>query len=519
MIEHRRQQDSRSATSEHGRTHAPRWRFVVQMAALLCSSGCQTWHKSHEAALISYTAGDLAESHASLTDARQALRAEQHLLALEEAMLQLARGETSQAETLLRHEREELELLQQADAAEQTASILSDRRAIAWSGRAFERQMVLNLALLASLSGDRQDSFAWSMQLADQTHARMTELAKAAERSEPDHAIATSDASATATVSPVGFESATALPRETVVAASASDQALALGTYLAAVVQSERATRSDETERCLTDLAVWNPDFARVLNDPAGSHLGVRCQPGHGAVHIIALVGHAPRWVSESAEPTSAALLIADRIISATGKHTLPPTIAAVKIARPEFQSALLPVTAMRAAVLAGDANGQPQAELTFVTAVDLQAAAQSCYLETRDEEIARAVSRRVLKKGAVYVLKETQKVHRNSLVDLGINVAGVAWEALEKADTRSWRLLPARVDVARTELPAGNWELRLGPATARPVTVTVPVADGRNTTVVCFLPDTSLVGNILIGGPERRVQPVTESNRPRYQP
>ena len=111
-----------------------------------------------------------------------------------------------------------------------------------------------------------------------------------------------------------------------------------------------------------------------------------------------------------------------------------------------------------------------------------------------------------------MYVLKETQKVHRNSLVDLGINAAGVAWEALEKADTRSWRLLPARVDVAQCELPAGDWTLALGTSTTRLTIVSVPVADGRNTTVVVFIPDAMPTGNILIGGPEHRSVPVTET-------
>ena len=72
---------------------------------------------------------------------------------------------------------------------------------------------------------------------------------------------------------------------------------------------------------------------------------------------------------------------------------------------------------------------------MTFSTVVDLNEVALASYHEHRDEEIAHAITRRVVKKGAVYVLKEAQNIHRNSYVDLGINLAGIAWEAMEKAE------------------------------------------------------------------------------------
>ncbi len=135
-----------------------------------------------------------------------------------------------------------------------------------------------------------------------------------------------------------------------------------------------------------------------------------------------------------------------------------------------------------------------------------MNAAALASFENNRDEEVARIVVRRVVKKGTIYVLKEAQKVSRNTAVDLAVNVAGIAWEAMEKPDLRSWHLLPARIDVARTELPAGTWktDLQVGSGTGGRVQVPVHIADGRNTFVVFFVPENSITGDILVGGADQ---------------
>jgi len=42
----------------------------------------------------------------------------------------------------------------------------------------------------------------------------------------------------------------------------------------------------------------------------------------------------------------------------------------------------------------------------------------------------------------------------------LAVDLAGVAWEATESADTRCWGLLPDQIQVLRVELPAGRHEI-----------------------------------------------------------
>ena len=493
------------------------WSLAALGIVSCLNSGCQTWQKSHESAISNFGAGDLEVSKTALADSQKSLRSEKKLLELDQAILELASGDVRQAEGRFRNLRHELEFLEQKDVTEQASSMLMDSRAVAYSGRDFERRMVLNMALLTSILGDGQDSFAYSLQVTEAAAKRREAIAAKLNKDAGSSRLADSHDTTPleSHVKPAGFV-ANVSSGSLAVPTSSLDQPLALSSYLAAAVQSESPTRHHETESAITDIGYWNPTFLRHDKTSSGGEFGTRCKPGNGTLHVIALVGKAPRWVSESAEPTSTALLIADQIISATGKHTLPPTIASVKIAKPEPAGYLLPAGSLRCVV--GPSNSTPQqvaaSPLTFSTVVDMHEVAQASYNEHRDLEIASAITRRVIKKGAVYVLKETQNIHRNSLVDMGINVAGIAWEAMEKADTRSWRMLPGRIDIARTELPAGQWTTKLqitGYGTSgHHSSVPIHIADGRNTYILCIIPERELTGNILVGGADNHVVPAS---------
>jgi hypothetical protein len=479
-------------------------------------SGCSGWQKTHEAALTAWSAGDLETSTSKLDASQSSMRAEKEMLELDQSILQLAAGEPAQAETRLRRVRDELEHLAQKDVTEQATSMMTDSRAVAYAGRDFERQMLLNMLMISSVLNDGQDAFAYSLQASEKTYERREAIASAAKKLKDEAIAAKPPADSTSGIARVSFPgtvelSETADSRVVEIPASPLDQPLALSSYLTAMVQSESSSRSSEVETALQEVKYWNPKFEQLVNGARGD-MGIRCQRGNGSLHIIALVGQAPRWVSESAEPTSAALLIADRIISATGKHTLPPTIASVKIARPERVFQGVPVTALRSSVSAPDQPGTVVAAANFSTLVDLNEVAEASYREHRDDEIAAVIIRRVMKKGTVYVLKETQGIHNNTWVDLGVNAAGVVWEAMEKPDTRSWRTLPARIDVSRCELPQGDWTVQVSLSQyGSPQSISVPahIEDGRNTCVVCLIPDRSFAGHVLVGGADRAKIPV----------
>jgi hypothetical protein len=432
-------------------------------------------------------------------------------LKLDLAMVDLARGESVAAESRFRELRDELAHLSQRDLSEQTAAAFTDARATSYSGRDYERQMVLSLGLLSSVMSGSGDAFAWSLQAEELTASRWQELRGEAQsgvaKLEPD-----SGTSSSGEVEQAGWKSeglSEEKPDPKLVAAE-HDAPLALASWLTALVQSETPSRAIETEAALKQVAFWSGEKSDRL---PGGRLGVRCAKGSGSLNVIVLAGRAPEWESESAEPTTTALLIADRILSATGRHTLPPTLISVKISRPKIVwrpgSAAPVVCRLR---VGGD-DEKPRV-LGLSTLVDLNAAAASSYRAHRDDELAAAVIRRVVKKGTVYAVKETAQISGNTMVDFGVNAAGVAWEALEKPDTRSWTTLPAVVLAAQEELPVGEHRLELlGPlpdfgGRRGYGEFVVRVEDGRNTNVLCVIPNEAIAGSILISGPELKTVP-----------
>ena len=477
------------------------------------ASGCHNWQKSHEAAVAQFGHGDIEVSRAALMESQQQRRSEKKVLELDAGILDLASGNVGQAETRFRTIRRELEHLEQKDVTEQVSSMMTDSRAVAYSGRDFERRMVLNMALLTSLLGDGQDAFAYSMQATEEATNRKVALSDAAKKESDSNGLAESAPEPgviAGSITPASYSSDRNKPA---CVASPLDQPLAFSSYLSTAIQSEQPSRYLETEQALNDIGFWNPLFQRHEQATARGEFGSRCAAGNGTLHVITLIGKAPRWVSESAEPTTVALLIADRIISATGKHTLPPTIACVKIARPMPFGNPIPAGHVQCLIGPYGAPETSSAPIAFSTVVDLNEVARASYEQHRDEEIAHAIARRVVKKGAVYVLKEAQNIHRNTFVDLGINVAGIVWEAMEQADTRSWRMLPARIDIARSELPAGRWSITLRLSQSggsRPQTVPVHIENGRNTYIVCMVPEQEFTGQILVGGADNASIPVT---------
>ena len=123
----------------------------------------------------------------------------------------------------------------------------------------------------------------------------------------------------------------------------------------------------------------------------------------------------------------------------------------------------------------------------------DVGQLALDSYRANRNAIVARAVARRVIKKATVAAAKETMKT--DGLASVGMDIAGIAWEATEGADTRCWGLLPNDIQVMRIETPKGTPSIQLTPLRGgRPVgpskQIDVTVIDGRNTYVLCWFPD-----------------------------
>lgn len=455
---------------------------------LTCTGlGCQSTASLQRTAIAEFEAGRPLQTITALQEAEQKRNAETQILEADLAIAELMAGQPQQAGLRLRKVKEELDFLSQKDFGEQALSVVADSRTISYSGREFEKAMIRNLLTLASLLSDRQDAFAYSGQAMEIANADFQEL--------QTPAIQPSESSETLTVS----HQSTVAPQPPEGPARQAGHALAA--YLSAVIHSENAMDRQLARTSLTRMTTWSNALA-AANE---STLGTLTPPNHGGVHVITFTDRITDWVPENAVPTSAALLLADQILSAAGDYSLPPTIAPVKIGRPAASASANPfVTAI---VLDNQNHVLPGATL-----IDLNAAAHDSHLAKRDHELAAAVARRIVKKAAVYTAKDQISVEGGSEVDTLLSVGGIIWESLEKPDTRHLSLLPAQIEVTSATLPVGQHQIRLmavpeaqtnksqPPSTPIPA-IPVNIQNGRNSVILCFRIGRRFVGHVLVDG------------------
>ncbi|HUG67528.1 MAG TPA: hypothetical protein VMM76_07240, partial [Pirellulaceae bacterium] len=361
------------------------------MAALV---GCSTHAQRVRDARHAYFTNDLDAANTFLerAEARRAL--ERDCLILDRAMVALAQGKPAASEGLLRDVRDRFDYLEQKNVAESSFSLLTDDTLTAYAGEDYEQVMIRAMLALSNLMHDGSDAVAYCLQV-DQKQREIVERAAA----------------------------------EAAKGTSVPDANVAIGAYLRGVVQEESHLHYDDAERAFATVASWEPRFEAAKFDLARARAGVHSEPGNGVVYVFALVGRGPYKEEILAQATSDALLIADRILSVVGKHTLPPTIAPIKV-----PTIVVPANVIDA--VAVDVNGRPAALTQTVTDVGQLAAAQ--FEAEKHAILARAVVRRVLKKAAVYAAKDALAVD-DGLTNLAFDAAGVVWEATEKADTRCW--------------------------------------------------------------------------------
>jgi hypothetical protein len=462
-------------------------RNVALCSLLWLITGCHSAGKHQLSAITSFDQGVPADAVAAFDLAAEARGAEAELIAADQAIALLMAGDPARCETSLKNTREQIDFLSQKDLTEQTRSVLTDDQAISWSGREFELRMIDNLLVLANLMGNHQDAFAYSSQAMERVYSDQTQL-PGADRAQP------------AMVTVGHSEEAVPVPPPPPRFAPN-----ALAAYLQAAIRSENPMDGDLTTTAIQQVSFWNGKQALAKNNNSAAHsgkLGTLSPRGHGVLHVVTLVGRVTDWKSERAMPTTSALLIADQILSAVGDHTLPPTVAPVLIARPVDEASRHPF------VTVAQVQGQSAvAPVRSTTLVDLNTAAFDSYQADRDEQLARAVARRVIKKGAVYAAKNQMSVAGGSGTDLLLNLGGIVWEALEKADTRHLQLLPERIEVLQMQLPEGQHVIQLSTALSgtagaadnrNAIAVPIFIDDGRNTLVVCFRPKDRFAGSIL---------------------
>ncbi len=386
------------------------------------------------------------------------------VLKLNRAMIHLAGGDPAASEKILREIRDRFDLLEEKTLTQKVASLATDDRKLPYAGEEYEKILIRVMLAISNMMYDGGDVNAYALQIA----AKQQELLQSVQEKSKE--------------------------KELEVDLAALNKQLAVGSYFRAAILESSPLDYDDVQRYRVQVANWQPEFRDAKIDLARAQSGRHSSPGHGVVYVIALVGEGP-YKEEAVEvPTTASLLIADRILSAVGKYELPPNIAPVKIP-------IVVRTAQQIESVVVSKQGNILG--TTATLMDISSLAVEQNRLQRDDVIARAVARRIAKKGTVYAMKSGLSVEKSPEIDLLLTVAGVAWEATERADTRCWSILPDRIQVLRFELPAGEHQLNLsaqlrGNRAGKPTSVSVNVIDGKTTFLLSVLPEDRIVGKIL---------------------
>lgn len=431
--------------------------------------GCHTSRQPYVRVISSYDRGDADEALRELDQLAETRGSERDIISLNRAIAYLLASQPESTVRTLETTRRRLRYLRQTDVFEQSMSGLNDDSDIAWSGCEFEQRMVDNLQILASLLQNDDDSFALAargMSDVQVDQRELKRLSRSAEFNNPE--------SVEHSPSPVRLS------------------ANRMTAWMAAAVSSENIQNADATDRLIRQVAVWEPsgDLSESL-----AILGTRTSKGFGTLQVVILAGRISPLQAEEVIPTTAALLIADHILSTASDHSLPATVSPILITRP------IECYYHREFLTKVSVNGRPAGSSQVL--VDLNATAWDAWLAQRDQQLARGVVRRILKKSAVYGTKNALGVRKGSGTDLLLNLAGMYWESREQADLRQWYLLPAAVEVVQMELPVGVHGVQLQVEAARRdkqgrcsdrLETPVRIEDGRNTFLLCFRPEDRLL-------------------------
>jgi hypothetical protein len=435
---------------------------LTLLSGFTAAGGCSTYADRLREVRTEFHSGQLAAAEkfvdAELPKKRRAKEAD--VLKLERAMIELSSGKPAAAERTLREVRDRFDFLEQKDLAEGAASYLTDDTHRAYAGEDYEKVLIRAFLALSNLMHDGGDANAYALQVND----KQRQIIEAA------------------------GDDAAKNPK-------LAYKRAALGAYVSGMLREATLRDYDEAQRSIQLVANWEPEFGSAKQDLERVTSGRHSAPGNGVLYVFTLVGRGPYKEERYEEPTQAALLIADHILSAIGKHSVTPTFAPVKVP-------VVVVPPNRVQSVSVSIDGQPAGLTETITDVGELATQQ--YAAIFPQVLARTVVRRCVKKGSLYAAKEFGQVD-NPLGELAIDTVGVAWEATESADTRCWGLLPNKIQVRRIELPTGTHQVALRPASAtgQPLggeqQTQLQIFDGRNTYVLANFPGTSMVGQMLV--------------------
>ena len=432
-------------------------RLFVVLVSVVSTFGCSTHAKRLAQPRSLFYDGQMQACRESLEKLAKSSRQDRDVVNLDLAVVELLSGQAKQAENRLKEVRDRFDHLEQTSLAENTVSMWTDDQTRSYSGEDYEKILIRVMLSLANLMHDGTDAESYTLQIQDK-HEQLT-----------DRFVQTS-----------GKEASEYTP-------------LPLGFYMRGMLREATHRDYDDAVRNYEIASTLLPNSQPLRWDLSRVQGGVHSQPGHGVVYVFAMVGRGPYKVEVAEQPTSDALLIADRIVSAVGPYKLPPTIAPIKI--PDIVVPQSDVDSVGVQI-----NSHPIGPTESLA--DIEHLARTTYQANRTSIVARAVARRVVKKATIVAAKDTMG-KKNGLTSIGMDLAGIAWEATESADTRCWGLLPRDIQLLRVEVPSGDHTLQLIPhAHGRPIgpsqQTNVQVVDGQNTYVMCWFPDARSTSQII---------------------
>jgi hypothetical protein len=433
------------------------WTKCLLLGFLLAGSGCSTHEHRVREGREHFYAGRLDQATEFYHSQLGRRAGDTDALRLNLAMVDLVAGRPHQAEQTLRAVRDEFDHLEQADLGEATLSMLTDDQQLAYHGADYEKVLTRVFLALANLMHDGGDAEAYSLQI----NAKQNELMHQAMEQQVERA-------------------------------EVAYTPLAVGPYLRGMLREATHTNYDDARHAYAQVVSWRPAFQPGSADLQRATVGVHSQPGHGVLYLFALVDRGPVKEQAMEIPTSQALLVADRIVSHFGDYDVPPTLAPIQVPR-----VLVPPSVVDHVQLSigNRPLGRTEVICDVAELAIRQEDAQFPYV------MGRAIARRVLKKGAIYAVKNGMEAN-NSLTDLAMSAVGVVWEATEAADTRCWGLLPREIQVLRVELPAGQHRIQLrravrGQLLGPDAEIDVQMVNGRNTYLLGFFTGEGILGQI----------------------
>jgi len=339
---------------------------ACSLLAVLFVTGCS----SHAQRLAQYRddfySGNFDHAQSTVDQLMADRPQDETVFKLDQALIQLTNGQTEPAEKTLREVRDKLDFYQQRDIRDEVLSVVDDETRRAYAGSDYERILVRVMLTVANLMNGGDDAIAYALQIGEEQQEVLAKL----EKNKPDKE----------------EEKPIDVPM------------VAVGPYLHAALLEERHTDFDDIERSRLKVVSWEQGFRDGQADLERAKYGRLSKPGHGVVYVIGMVGRGPRKVEAVEAPTTISLLIADRILSHVFQQELPPTIAPVKV--PMVVRGRSEIDAIQ--VIAND-----QKLGTTATIMDVSDFAVRQSEAEFPHVLARAVVRRVVKKGAIYAVKD----------------------------------------------------------------------------------------------------------------